>query len=71
MKDMECFSLPASLVKVKDGTNPFETSSGKKELYVFCRTSMRNFGLSGMNSLMMKADERLGMEQRTTNNLQL
>lgn len=32
---------------------------------------MRNFGLSGMNSLMMRADERLGMEQRTTNNLQL
>lgn len=32
---------------------------------------MRNFGLSGMNSLMMRADEMLGMEQRTTNNLQL
>lgn len=32
---------------------------------------MRNFGLSGMNSLMMRADERLGMEQRTTNSLQL
>lgn len=43
---------------------------GASQVSLF-RTSMRNFGLSGMNSLMMRADERLGMEQRTTNNLQL
>lgn len=34
-------------------------------------TSMRNLGLSGMNSLKMTAEVRLGMEQSTTNSLQL
>lgn len=34
-------------------------------------TSMRNLGLSGMKSLKMRADVRLGIEQRTTNILQL
>lgn len=35
------------------------------------RTSMRNFGLSGMNSLKISADDRLGTEQRTTKRRQL
>ena len=34
-------------------------------------TSMRNLGLSGMSSLNIRADVRLGTEQRTTNSLQL
>lgn len=32
---------------------------------------MRNLGLSGMSSLNRRADVRLGMEQSTTNSLQL
>lgn len=34
-------------------------------------TSMRNLGLSGMSSLKMRAEVRLGTEQSTTNSLQL
>lgn len=39
-------------------------------LFYFLHTSIRNLGLSGMN-MKMKADVRLGMEQRATNSLQL
>ncbi len=42
-----------------------------KVKYQSVRTSMRNLGLSGMNSLKISADDRLGTEQRTTKRRQL
>lgn len=49
---------------------PLKNNLFKTWKLCFFHTSTRNLGLSGMN-MKMKADVRLGMEQRATNILQL
>lgn len=70
LKDANGLFFPGSLTKKAEPLKPNADHLFQARERCFLHTSTRNLGLSGMKT-KMKAEVRLGMEQRATNILQL
>lgn len=73
-EDVDRLFLPTSLARTgltAQRQTRRESTLQTQPLLWTLDTSMRNLGLSGINSLKERAEVRLGTEQSTTNNLQL